>query len=103
MHHRHPEEAARRPSRRATARLHQRAAHPSRPASRAPQDDGTTLPLRESLLDHELSRLAVIALDKAASTEQLAGVADQRGTTADHDAIMRGLEPRQADIGEQLA
>jgi hypothetical protein len=44
--------------------------------------------LREGLLDHELTGLAVIALDEALIEQQHARIMDQRGTAADHDAIM---------------
>src|SRR6478609_6764680 len=61
------------------------------------------LPLRERLLDHELRRLAVIAFDKTLAIEQRPGVGDQRRAAADHDAVMRGLERGEADIGEQFS
>jgi hypothetical protein len=55
--------------------------------------------LRERLLDHELRGLAVIALDRTAPRQEQAHVVTQRRAAADHDAVVRGLEPRQADFG----
>jgi hypothetical protein len=56
--------------------------------------------LRERLLDHELRRLAVIAFDEAPAIEQRPGVVHQRRATADHDAIMRGVERGQSDVAK---
>jgi hypothetical protein len=65
-----------------------------------PVEHGFGSTLRESLLDHELRRLAVIALDEAPAIEQRAGVVHQRRATADHDAIMRGVERGQSDVAK---
>src|SRR5882757_2622074 len=54
------------------------------------------LALDKSLLDHELARLAVIALDEPLAEQQLSRVMQQRRAAADHHAVMRGLERREA-------
>ena len=55
---------------------------------------GRILAFGESLLDHELRWLAVIALDEAARVQEHASVGDQRRAAANHDAVMFGLERR---------
>src|SRR3954453_3761643 len=78
-------------------------------ATQALQDEGLDRclciksALRKCLLDHELRRLTVIAFDKTLAVQQRAGVRDQCRAAADHDAVMRGLERGQPDIGKQLA
>src|ERR1700738_3425283 len=62
----------------------------------------TTLAPGESLLDHELAGLAVIALDESLGRQQRAGVMDQRRTAADHDPILFGREWRKGGIAEQF-
>ena len=49
------------------------------------------LALRERLLDHELRRLAVIALDKSLARQKRARIRHQRRAAADHDAVVRGI------------
>src|SRR5258706_7669759 len=61
------------------------------------------LALRKCLLDHELTRLAVIAFAKTLAEQQRSRVMNQRGTATDHDAIMFGRKRRKTCIAKQLA
>ena len=57
----------------------------------------------ECLLDHKLSRLAVIAFDKTLAEQQRPRVVNQRRTATDHDAIMFGRKRSKIGVAEQLA
>src|SRR3954463_2754146 len=59
--------------------------------------------LNKSLLQDELPRLPVIAFDKALAEQQRSGVMDQRGTPADHGAVVFGRKLRKIIVAEQLA
>ncbi len=67
------------------------------------EPSGHPLLFDESLLDHVVGGLAVVALFVAAAGQQLAGVADHVRRTAQHEAIVLDRHRRQADILEQLA
>src|SRR5580765_2474649 len=70
-----------------------------RPALRA----GLRLALDERALDHVLAALVAAPLAEAARLEQGHEIAQHAGTAADHDAVVLGIEGRQAEIRRQLA
>src|SRR5471030_2690945 len=61
------------------------------------------LPLHKRPLHHKLPRLTMIAFGKPRPRQQRPRVMDQRGTAADHDAVMGGFERSEAGVAEQFA
>src|SRR5580692_7114073 len=58
--------------------------------------------LHERLLDHEVTGLAVVALDEIAGDEHLAQLFQHRRAAAHHDAVALDIQRLLADIVEQL-
>ena len=73
------------------------------PAFDAATSARAALLLNERALDDVVPGAVAAALLEAARLEQRDGVGQHRGAAADHHAIVRGVERRQAEVGRQLA
>ena len=71
--------------------------------ARRPAPGARRSALRERALDDVLALAVAASLLEAARLEQRDHVLQHRGAAADHDAVVLGVQGRQAEVGRQLA